>query len=261
MAQKRAGKLYIGTSGWMYKDWGKTFYPKDMKKGFLTFLATEFDTVEVNSSFYHLPLASTFKKWCEETPKGFVLAVKMSRYITHVLQLRSASGPLNRFLSRAKHLASKLGPVLVQLPPFLKYDDAVLRSFLKNIKSAAKKQKMRVRWALEPRNSSWMLKENASAIRELLKKEKNVSLVFPHSSKIPSFEPTAENIVSDFVYVRFHGPSEFAASRYGARRLAPWARRIGAWRAKVLDVFAYFNNDVHGHAVHDARTLKKLLGS
>src|SRR3954468_17325237 len=100
--------IYIGTSGWMYKDWGATFYPKGMKKGHLQFLASEFDTVEVNSSFYHLPLKSTFKKWHDETPEQFIFAVKLSRYVTHHERLKSVSEPLRRFMTPAKSLKEKL---------------------------------------------------------------------------------------------------------------------------------------------------------
>lgn len=242
--------IRIGTSGWMYKDWGARFYPKDLKKGHLQFLAREFTTVEVNSSFYHLPLKSTFKKWREETPDDFIFAVKISRYITHRKKLHGVSESVATFMARAKGMGDKLGVVLVQLPPFLKYDKKLLENFLKVLK------KYRARFALEPRHQSWM--EPGGEVRALLKKA-GVALVFPHSAKIPSFKPEAKNITGDFAYVRFHGPSEFAASRYGARRLAPWAKRIRGWRRKKLDVFVYFNNDKNGHAIDDARTLKRLL--
>jgi uncharacterized protein YecE (DUF72 family) len=253
----KQGALYIGTSGWMYKDWGEMFYPKNMKKGHLQFLAAEFNTVEVNSSFYHLPLKSTFAKWHSDTPKGFVFSVKMSRYLTHRKRLKGAREPLNNFLSRAKAMEEKLGIVLIQLPPYLKYDKKLLESFLKSLSAVCKKQKMNPRFALEPRHPSWM--DNGKEVRTLLKKFKRMCLVFPHSSKIPSFAPEKENVVTDFAYVRFHGPSEFAASRYGAARLRPWAERIKKWRAKGLTTFVYFNNDIHGHAIVDARTLKKLI--
>jgi uncharacterized protein YecE (DUF72 family) len=241
----------IGTSGWMYKDWGARFYPKTLKKGHLQFLAREFDTVEVNSSFYHLPLASTFTKWREETPPGFEFAVKISRYITHRKKLRGVSEPVATFMRRAKKMEGKLGVILVQLPPFLKYDRTVLENFLKIVK------KYKTRFALEPRHSSWV--ESGAEVRALLKKA-GVALVFPHSAKIPSFKPETKNITAGFVYIRFHGPSEFAASRYGSRRLSPWATRIKAWRRKKLHIFVYFNNDKNGHAIDDARTLKRLVG-
>lgn len=250
---KPVAKIRVGTSGWMYKDWGAKFYPKDLKKGHLQFLAEEFNTVEVNSSFYHLPLASTFKKWAGETPRDFVFAVKLSRYVTHRKRLKAVGEPIATFMSRAQKLGKKLGVVLVQLPPSLKYDEKKFDALLRILK------RKKARFALEPRHASWY---DTSHRSEILKKLKGAGtcLVFPHSAKIPSPNPDdPTNITADFIYVRFHGPSEFAASRYGAVRLRPWAARIEAWRGKKLDVFVYFNNDKNGHAVDDARTLKKLL--
>jgi uncharacterized protein YecE (DUF72 family) len=252
--KNRAGDLRIGTSGWMYKDWGATFYPPDLKKGHLQFLSQEFNTVEVNSSFYHLPRDTTFEKWRDETPDNFIFAVKLSRFITHQLRLREAKEPLDRFLTNAKKLRQKLGVILIQLPPSLKFDQDTLENFLSDLKKASAKSHLEPRFALEPRHVSWFAKEELSAVRRILTRE-HMAIVFPHSSKIPSAKPIDANITADFLYVRFHGPSEFAASRYGASRLRPWAKRISAWLARGLDVFVYFNNDVHGHAIHDARTL------
>src|ERR1041385_1680866 len=124
----KKGRVHIGTSGWMYKDWGKEFYPVDMKKGFLTFLAGEFNTVEVNSSFYHLPLATTFTKWYGEVSDTFIFAVKLSRYVTH-MEFENAREPLYRFLSRAKNLKEKLGPILIQLPPSRRFDEKLFKKF------------------------------------------------------------------------------------------------------------------------------------
>jgi uncharacterized protein YecE (DUF72 family) len=246
--------LHVGTSGWMYKDWGNTFYPPDLKTGHLPYFASEFSTVEVNTTFYHLPRTTTFQKWYKETPDHFVFSLKLSRYITHKLKLEQSREPLSRFMCRAVELREKLGPVLIQLPPFLRLDSAVFSKFLKSLAGVSKRTQ--TRFALEPRHHSWI--ENAETIRSLLKPN-NIALVFPHSSKIPSFEPIDENLTANFAYIRFHGPSEFAASRYGAARLRPWATRIRAWKRKGLDVFVYFNNDVHGHAIHDARSLLKLI--
>ncbi|MBI2409617.1 DUF72 domain-containing protein [Candidatus Kaiserbacteria bacterium] len=261
------GEVRIGTSGWMYKDWGKEFYPSGMREGFLTYLAGEFDTVEINNSFYHLPLMKTFSAWRAQTPEHFLFAVKLSRYITH-RNLPSARQPLFRFLSHAKRLEHKLGPILVQLPPWKKFSEEWLGRFLTDVQAAAQRARISPRFALEPRHASWL--ENIETVRERLR-EVNIALaqhqtgfgaglVFPHSAKIPSIPPDEANITADFAYVRFHGPSEFAASRYGEKRLKPWAERISKWQEKGVQIFCYFNNDVHGHAVHDARTLKQLVG-
>ncbi|MBV9349757.1 MAG: DUF72 domain-containing protein [Patescibacteria group bacterium] len=251
------GRVHIGTSGWMYKDWGKEFYPEGMKKGFLEFLSSEFSTVEVNSSFYHLPLASTFSKWRSETPEGFIFAVKLSRYVSHFSKLTHTRTSIYRFLARARHLKEKLGPILIQLPPWQKFEEKQFSRFIEDVKAAEKRSKLKLRFVIEPRHISFM-KEHAPAVRKILKKAE-IALVFPHSKKIPSFSPTSENILTNFVYVRFHGPSEWAASRYGSSRLAPWAARIREWSEKGIEVYVYFNNDIHGHAIHDARTLKRLV--
>ena len=253
---KSKGRIFIGTSGWMYKDWGERFYPPDMKQGFLSFLAQEFTTVEVNSSFYHLPRPTTFAKWKSETRDDFIFAVKLSRFITHQKKLVDCREPLERFLSSAKEFGEKLGVILIQLPPRLAYDIELLKTFLADLRAACRKTKVSTRFALEPRHKSWL--ECLPEIRKTLQKEK-IALVFPHSAKISSVPPEDENILADFVYIRFHGPSEFAASRYGTKLLKPWAERIAKWQRKGLKVFVYFNNDINGHAIDDARTLKGLL--
>ena len=240
----------------MYKDWGKNFYPPELKKGRLEYLAREFDTVEINSSFYHLPNESTFQKWKKETPPDFVFAAKLSRFITHQSKLDSGRLPIRRFLKNARGLGDKLAVILIQLPPFLKFDEKVFKNFLKDLKAAVRYTGFHPRFAFEPRHESWM--EAGDKVRAMLRQE-NISLVFPHSGKIPSFSPEDANLCADFVYVRFHGPSEFAASRYGPRKLKPWAARILRWYKRGLLVFVYFNNDINGHAIEDARALKRLL--
>jgi uncharacterized protein YecE (DUF72 family) len=254
--RKNTGQIYIGTSGWMYKDWGKTFYPKDMKSGFLEYLASEFNTVEINSSFYHLPLKSTFKKWYDETPSQFIFSTKLSRFITHQKKLVGVRVPLGRFMKNAKGLNDKLGVILIQLPPFLQFNEKILREFIISLNTIMKRNKLKLRLALEPRHRSWL--DNSAKVVEILQNKK-IALVFPHSAKIPSFPPVDKNITSDFIYIRFHGPSEFAASEYGKKGLLPWVKRIKKWHSKGLDVFVYFNNDINGHAIKDARVLKELL--
>lgn len=250
----KEGRLFVGTSGWMYKDWGKTFYPEDMKKGFLTYLAGEFNTVEVNNSFYRLPSLDTFKKWHSETPDHFVFAVKLSRFITHIRRLKETRQPLERFLNNTIGLDKKLGIILIQLPPNLKFGVERLENFFGELDELASALPFRPKFALEPRNNSFL--ENREDLVKILKKAK-VSLVFPHSKDIPSFLPEEENILSNYIYLRFHGPYEFAASRYGKELLMPWAEKTVHWLSRGLDVFAYFNNDTHGHAIHDARDLKE----
>jgi uncharacterized protein YecE (DUF72 family) len=251
----KSGRLYIGTSGWMYKDWGELFYPKDLKKGHLTYLTQEFNTVEINTSFYHLPRKSTFQKWMSEAPPHFRFAVKLSRLITHQKRLRGVRILLETFIQHAEPMKERLGVILIQLPPSLKYDSALLDHFLDDLRIVTGRN-YPVRFAIEPRHRTWM--EHAKDIRKKLCKD-NICIVFPDSEKIPSFPPIDENITADFIYVRFHGPTAFAASRYGKERLLPWAERMKEWLRRGLDVFVYFNNDIHGHAIFDARTIVELM--
>lgn len=220
-----------------------------MKKGFLTFLATVFKTVEINSSFYHLPLAKTFSKWASEVPEDFRFAVKLSRYITHQKMLKGVKRETKTFLDRAECMKEKLRVILIQLPPRFKFDQKKVEKFLKDLREMSS-----WRFALEPRHKSWF--EEVGKVRKLLKKY-DIAMVIAQSSRLPNWEPIEENITSDYTYIRFHGPREFAASLYGEKDLKPWADLIKKWQKK-LDVFVYFNNDIHGYALEDAQTLVKL---
>ncbi|MDQ6741669.1 MAG: DUF72 domain-containing protein, partial [Candidatus Dormibacteraeota bacterium] len=141
--------LYVGTSGWQYRHWKLTFYPKEVRqREWLRYFAERFETVELNNSFYHLPEASSFERWREETPDGFVVAVKMSRYLTHLKRLKDPEEPVALFMERASHLRPKLGPVLVQLPPRMKADPERLEAALDAFPQG-------VRVAVEFRDDSW----------------------------------------------------------------------------------------------------------
>lgn len=251
--------FYIGTSGWMYKDWHEAFYPKELKKDLLPYYSGHFNTVEVNSSFYHLPPVSTFKKWYGEVPEDFLFSVKLSRYITHQLRLQDTKEPLRNFLRNARELKEKLGPVLVQLPPSFKRDEKLLAAFFKDMRAAAKRLKMPdLRIAFEPRHPGWFDGGGAEKTLPVLR-EYNIAAVFAHSSRWIAYEAEAQNITADFVYVRFHGPEQFAASEYGAAGLRPWVKTFKRWMKEKRTVFAYFNNDVHGYAIKDVKRLIRTL--
>lgn len=250
--------IYIGTSGWVYKSWHERFYPKGLKKEFLIFYGKHFNSVEINTSFYHLPKKSTFEKWRKETPDGFVCAVKMSRYITHIERLEKCKAAIDRFVTAALGLKKKFGIVLIQIPPLLAFKEKVLTAFLTDLQSIRKKKKLKARFAFEPRHHSWFGDGNLPIIRTLLQRF-DVTPVFAHSSVFPNFDPDdEENFLTDSVYIRFHGPKEFAASEYGVKLLEPWAVRMKKWRAKGKTVYAYFNDDAHGYAIKDALILQKL---
>ncbi len=255
--------IHIGTSGWRYKEWGKKFYPeKTTQEEFLPYYASKFDTVEINTSFYHLPKMETYIHWKEETPPKFLFAVKMSRYVTHILRLEGAKLAILNFMKRAAALEEKMGPILVQLPPNLKSDRKKLVKLFSDLRSAQKivqmgNKKLAVRFALEVRNKSWYEPKEYAALIELLK-ENGMALVFGHSSKYPY--PENEPITTDFVYLRFHGPKKFAGSLYG-KKLQTWVPKIRRWSRQGIDVFAYFNNDMQAYAIKDVTLLKSLLRS
>ncbi|MCE5306925.1 MAG: DUF72 domain-containing protein [Acidobacteriales bacterium] len=240
------GELRIGTSGWNYGDWSGAFYPEPLKnRDYLSYYAQNFGTVEVNYSFYHLPRPETYLNWAGQTPEGFVFAVKASRVITHINRLRNVEETWRKFLSNAEALGQKLGPVLLQFPPSFRVDLALLRDFL----DIAGQQKVRL--AFEFRHASWFRPAVAGLLRE-----RGAALVIAQSSRYPQapLEATAP-----FVYLRFHGPERLFGSSYNDEQLRGWAARIREWLAAPLDVYVYFNNDFHGYALANARTLAALL--
>lgn len=232
----KESKLYIGTSGFEY-DWNN-FY-KDIKDK-LKYYSQVFNTVEINYSFYKLPSIRIYEGWKKKVPFDFCFALKLSRYITHVKRLKNTKDAFDEFVKRAKHLESKLGPILIQLPSNFKLDLNVIEKFLKD-------NKKNNRLAFEFRNVSFF---NSEELINLFKKY-NVALVFSHSSIFPY----KEIITADFIYLRMHGPSKLYGSEYG-EELEKWALKIKKWNIDK-DVYVYFNNDQNEYAPNDA---KKLLG-
>jgi len=240
----RPGKILIGTSGWSYSHWRGIFYPPDVASAnFLAFYTQKFPTVEINSSFYHLPRATTIARWASTTPAGFCFAVKASRYITHLLRLRNCAEPLQAFFTLVRGFGNKLGPVLFQLPPGLHRDTDLLAEFL-----ALLPPDLRV--AIEFRHKSWY--EN-SVFALLVSHGVALCLHDMRGSEAPP-EPTAP-----FVYLRFHGPQQAYTGSYEPSQLARRAAQIGEWAASGRDVYAYFNNDIGGYAVQNAQELRCLV--
>ena len=256
--KKNEAKIYLGTSGWTNKEWGKKFYPV-REKDLLKFYAGWFKTVEINNTFYHTPPVSFFKKWHDDVPADFIFAVKLNRYLTHIERFRGTMGATRYFLTNCLVLAEKLGPILVQLPPNFPYRRERLEKFLKDAAKIETENKVKFRFALEPRHPSWFLPDKVRELKKMLKKHNSV-LVFAHSDKYPGYDPEKVK-AGKFVYIRLHGPEEFAASLYRASLLRPWAERIKGWNKKGKDVYLYFNNDVHAYAIDDLKTLKKMLQS
>ena len=238
------GAARIGCSGWQYRHWRGDFYPIGLPANrWLGHYASTFDTVEINNSFYRLPEAATFAAWARRVPTRFVFAVKASRFLTHMKKLKDPEEPLDRLLTRARALGRRLGPILYQLPPGWKADRGRLEHFLQSLPRGH-------RHVLEFREPSWY---EADVIRLL---EKHGVALCLHDMRGSA---TGRRRAGPFVYVRFHGPTGTYAGGYSRDRLAGWAAWLNEQRAAGADVYAYFNNDVGGHAPRDAVTLRRLM--
>jgi len=247
-----AGRAFIGTSGWSYKHWGDgVFYPEGLSHSkWLPFFAERIKTVEINNSFYQMPLARTFLHWREITPSDFLFAVKANRQITHLRKLRNTRSVLKEFLSRSFGLKEKLGPVLFQLPPFLQVNVEVLAEFLKLLSQLVKGKKQ-WRCAFEFRHQSWFCDEVFDLLRE-----HNASLCIADWPRMPVEAP----VTADYVYLRRHGSQQLYSSCYTEEELRKDARRIRKWLREGKDVYVYFNNDAEGFAVKNCLRLTELVG-
>jgi uncharacterized protein YecE (DUF72 family) len=228
----------VGTSGWQYDSWRGGLYPPELAKArWLEHYASRFATIEVNNSFYRLPEARAFADWAARTPDDFVIAVKMSRYLTHVRRLKDPKEPVALFLDRARHLGPKLGPVLLQLPPNLPCDvDAIDRTL------ACFPSDVRV--AVEFRHPSWL----TDRAQDVLVRHGAAWCLVDRRGPILADVRTAE-----WGYIRFHQGRAHPDPCYGRASLSQWACRVSALWGSGADVYAYFNNDGHACAVRDAR--------
>ncbi|MFP5262426.1 MAG: DUF72 domain-containing protein [Blastocatellia bacterium] len=245
---RRAGsapELWIGTSGWAYKHWlNGAFYPPKLRSDQqLPFYAERFPTVEVNFSFYRLPERSVFETWEEQSPDGFMFAVKASRYLTHMKKLKDPEEPLDRLMGRAKGLKKKLGPILFQFPRTWPANLERLAEFLEAL--AAYRGE---RFAFEFRHESWL----SAPTYELLERA-GAALCIPIGPGVP----LDIRLTAPWSYLRFH--SGQWGIGYADDELAFWAGRIRRFLDQRADVYAYFNNDLEGHAFRDAARLRDML--
>ena len=204
-----------------------------------------FDTVELNASFYHWPRDSGVASWRQRLPAGFQLSVKAPRGLTHGRRLREPEAWIGRISSAWHELGDRRGVLLVQLAPADERDDARLDYFLSQVPSW-------IRVALEFRHPSW----HAEPVFALLERHATAYCVMSGADL-----PCILRATADFVYVRLHGPDTRAlyAGSYTSADLRWWGDRIREWVASGKDVYAYFNNDGHGHAVRNAEALRELL--
>jgi uncharacterized protein YecE (DUF72 family) len=235
--------IKIGTSGWQYRDWRGGLYPPGVpQRRWLEHYAQRYLTVENNNSFYRLPPRETFESWRERTPDDFVMAVKASRYLTHVRRLRDPAEPVARLLGAAAGLGPKLGPVLLQLPPTLRADvkalDACLGEFRK---AAAAVGEHGLRVAVEPRHETWWTEET-----RLVLAAHDAALCWADRRGRPI---TPLWRTAAWGYLRFHEGTAQPRPRYGPQALRTWVTRLAETWPDEADVHVYFNNDHGGAAV------------
>jgi uncharacterized protein YecE (DUF72 family) len=282
----------VGISGWTYAGWRGDFYPKGLAaRRELGFASQRLNSIEINGSFYSLQRPESYRRWYEETPSGFRFAIKGSRFITHNKKLGDVDAALANFLaSGLLRLGEKLGPILWQLAPTLKFNEDRVASFFarlpKNTVAAAEiarrhdhrvagrswtepGRRKKLRHAIEPRHASFFTEPFVRLCRE-----HGIAIVFSDSAGWPA----TEEVTAGFVYLRLHGSHETYASRYTDEELDWWAARIRAWQAgsepadanrctslkaprrKSRDAYVYFDNDAKVHAPRDAARLAERLG-
>ena len=229
--------VLIGTSGWHYRHWRGGFYPEGLAaRRWLAHYAERFATVEVNNAFYRLPDTETFSTWAATLPDDFCVAVKASRYLTHMRRLRDPAEPVGRLMGRAQALGSKLGPVLLQLPPNLPADLGALERTLEAFPDGT-------RVAVEPRHDSWF----GAGLRSLLsERDAALCLTDTDGKGGPRWRTAA------WGYVRFHHGRGSPPSCYGRAALRTWASVLADLWTPGADIYAYFNNDTNGCAPRDA---------
>ena len=285
------GRIRIGISGWRYPGWRSIFYPKGLaQRRELEFASQIFPSVEINGTFYSLQRPAYFTRWAAETPDDFVFALKGGRFITHMRKLKDVEVPLaNFFASGPLALGPKIGPILWQFAPQMRFDPSRFTDFFKllprDTPAAARLAKhcderllapgrsllkapvnVPLRHAVEIRHESFATPEFIALLRK-----HDIGLVIADTVEWPLLF----DITSSLVYIRLHGSEQLYASGYEAPAINVWARRIvalsrgetpeGAHAAPPLadgqprDVFVYFDNDIHARAPFDAQALQHRI--
>src|SRR4051812_41135434 len=241
----RTGTVRIGTSGWIYGHWRERFYPKDLPAvKWFGHYAQHFDTVEINNTFYRLPSEAAFENWRKQAPRGFLYAVKASRFLTHMKKLKDPEEPIERILGRARHLGRKLGPVLYQLPRGWKCNLERLRTFFSLLPRD-------LTHVMEYRTAEWLCEDVFAAMREY-----KIGLCI--HDLLPDHPPI---VTAKTIYLRFHGATGKYAGSYSVGQLKRKAAWINQQRGSGHNVYAYFNNDAEAHAVRNAQSLRELVAA
>ncbi len=237
-------KIRVGTSGFYYPHWKEVFYPAELSKSrYFEYYMKEFDTVELNSTFYHLPKAKTVTHWEEETPEHFLFALKASRQITHYHKLKDVKDPLYLFLHLVKPLKRKIAAILFQLPPSLHKDTELLSDFLQLLPSG-------YRYAIEFRHESWQDEKTDTILKAY-----NVARCLHDFNKV-KIDP---QMTADFTYLRLHGPDGHYGGSYDDTTLKTYAQMLMEMAHRQKHLFVYFNNDTERNAVTDAQRLRRFV--
>jgi uncharacterized protein YecE (DUF72 family) len=233
----------VGTCGWQYDDWRDAFYRGAPKSSWLSEYAKSFDTVECDNAFYRLPTRETFAKWAAALPDGFTMAVKASRFLTHIKRLTDPAEPVQRLLQSCEGLGDRLGAILLQLPPTLHIELARLDATLACFPSS-------IRVAVEPRHESWWTDD----LRRLLEK-RGAALTWADRLGRP-VAPLWRT--ADWAYVRLHEGRAHPWPNYGDAALRTWHGRVAENWPRNADVFVYFNNDPGAAAIRNAQTFERI---
>ena len=238
--------LFVGTSGWQYGHWKRVFYPERLpQRMWLQYFAERFQTVEVNNTFYSLPETSVFERWRATTPADFVFALKMSRYLTHLKRLHAPAEPVARFMERAGVLGTKLGPILIQLPPRAQASPQLLEDTLVRFEPS-------VRVAVEFRDETWFSQETF----DVLERHRAALCLADSPRRKQPIRRTA-----DWGFVRFHEGTGAQAPGYQRDVLGRWVARVAEIWPRDADVYVYFNNDAAGYAITDAVAFAELAAA
>ncbi len=245
--------IRLGTQGWSYDDWKGTFYPPGSKQeDRLPFYASVFDTVEIDSTFYHAPKGTIARSWARHTPAHFRFAAKVPRAVTHDAHLRDVNDLMDHFARAMEPLGDKLGPVLVQMPAEFRHDDATradLRAFLAGAPSA-------LRVAVEFRHASWHAPEAEAVLRE-----HGAAMAWTEWRELPR----VSSITADFLYLRWLGNRE-TIDRYDRVQIEredefrDWEQSLRRVFGDVKEVYGYFNNHWAGHSPASVNEMKRRLG-
>lgn len=242
MIKKHAAQVHIGTSGFSYPHWKENFYPADLNtKEWLKYYAQVFSTVELNTTFYHLPLISTVQNWDAQVTEHFLFSIKASRYITHQKRLHECRESLHMFYKRMQGFGPKMGPILFQLPPSFHINKERLLEFIRHLDHA-------YLHVFEFRHPSWFVDE----IYDILKENQIALCITDLNGKL-----SPEELTTHFTYIRLHGPKKAYQGTYGSQ-LKTWQHKIEQWSLNA-SVFCYFDNDEKGYAIQDAKTLQEMF--